>query len=1106
MPDRVKLGRFRLQRRLGEGASGLVFLAVHEPSGHEVAVKVLRPERALAARSLERFEQEIRAVARLDHRGIIRFLDHGIVDGRASKESGDYLSPGSPWLAMELARGPSLGARLARGVGFDDVADLARALLSALAHAHARGIVHGDLKPENVLVRSPSDSLADVVLTDLGLSGLWTARAGEARRGDRCCGTPGYMAPEQLAGSAEIGPEADLYALGALLWSAICGSLPFGNDLPGSPLARLVAHLPPLRPRPGVQPPPGTLDFLAGLLAGSPRDRFASAAEAARALDAVTRGVAPPPPRGEFPAPPPDWRILDGPRPGAGHAAGLSLLDLRPPPLCGQEGLRDRLWAALGDAARGKGARIVLLTGLQGVGKSRLARWLCELAEEYGYGRAAIARYPDEGGPFDGLRGALARLLRVGGRRGDSLVSHLAAHLGGLSRTDACALASWLRPGSCAEGGAALATAEERWSLVRGVLAMEASHCPVVLWMDDVHHSTEGFELLRLLAADPARAPRLVVVATTRSSDALGAEDPRLEAARRLSGIDHGEVLPLGRADVRDVARGVVPLARGLADRIAEASEGNPLFAIQVVEELAARDELRPVADGFEAKGTVEIPLPRGLLEALSRRVDVACPPLPSEERSALHLLAVLAARPDRREWTAAMGAAGLPVERAPDLWHVCAEAGLLEPHGAQQAAFAHGLVRTLLMREAEASGSRPRLEAACAEALSGLHPDPDRWVRARIGRHRLAAGDVEAGLAALLDAAWSFHSAGDYAQEEEILADARADARGRDGRPPHPAADLLAMREAGIRRRDGDRRAVEATARDVLSRVRPDTEPGSWERRARTEALRALGIAILEKGEADASLPLLEASLAEYRAEEDPRGSAAVLRALGHAHLLRGDVSGAEATFRLAEEEFARAGDRVGCAQASWSRALALVYRGEIQRAEALFREARDAFRQAGSRLGEAESANGLGDALRHMGRLDEAEVAYREALEGLEGLRSPHASLVQANLGLISLLRGDPGGARPWLDSARAALERQGRDRLSGLVACALALAAALSSDADTAEAELRRATALFGGRPPADPDLARLLRTLAERLSALGRTDLATLARGIEPPGVA
>ncbi len=223
-PSQLAGTPYRLGRKLGEGASGVVYEAEHVELGRKLAVKILGPEHAASPVALERFRREARAVANLSHANVVQLYDFGkSLDGHA-------------FLAMELCSGQTLDSRLRRGpLGWREAVGIAIEAARALEAAHAAGLVHRDLKPPNLmLAEAGADGGAPgVKLLDFGVATALTE--GEQRppsdkeralRGFAVFGTPEYMAPEQVAGDSVDG-RADLYALGCVLYEMLTGVAAF---------------------------------------------------------------------------------------------------------------------------------------------------------------------------------------------------------------------------------------------------------------------------------------------------------------------------------------------------------------------------------------------------------------------------------------------------------------------------------------------------------------------------------------------------------------------------------------------------------------------------------------------------------------------------------------------------------------------------------------------------------------------------------------------------------------------------------------------------------------------------------------------------------------
>ena len=287
VPDR--LGRFALLEELGRGGMSVVLRAHDEELGREVALKLLDTG-AWTSRDVERFRREGRALARLEHPGVVQLHDVGALEGR-------------PYLVMELVEGCTLADALAEGiVSRDEALRAAAEVAETLAYVHAQGLVHRDVKPSNVLLSAASGRAR---LSDFGLA----LDSGEQRltRTDGFVGTPAYLPPEQADGAAS--PAADVYSLGATLYESICGRPPFEAESMMDLLKRLAVEEPEPLERCDPEIDPRLAALVAECLRKEPAARPPAEQVAAR-LEAILSG--PPPAR--------------GPRAAAGVLAALALL------------------------------------------------------------------------------------------------------------------------------------------------------------------------------------------------------------------------------------------------------------------------------------------------------------------------------------------------------------------------------------------------------------------------------------------------------------------------------------------------------------------------------------------------------------------------------------------------------------------------------------------------------------------------------------------------------------------------------------------------------------------------------------------------------------
>jgi len=273
--------RYKVLEAMASGSMGVVYKAERVPVGKLVAIKFLHAPFANDAEFLARFERETRVMSKLTHPNCVSVVDFGVWDG-------------APYLVMEYVSGTTLRALIDNGALPPKRAlTLVRQISAGLAHAHAQGVVHRDVKPANIMISEEIGTGDHARILDFGLARLRGAVGRDATQSNVVVGTPNYMAPEQTVGGGSIDARTDIYAVGVVLFEMICGDRPFQAD---DTLALLGMHraapIPQLTDRMerDVQLPPGLQEVVEKAMAKSPGDRFQSAIELAEAIDQVASG------------------------------------------------------------------------------------------------------------------------------------------------------------------------------------------------------------------------------------------------------------------------------------------------------------------------------------------------------------------------------------------------------------------------------------------------------------------------------------------------------------------------------------------------------------------------------------------------------------------------------------------------------------------------------------------------------------------------------------------------------------------------------------------------------------------------------------------------
>lgn len=761
------IGPYKLEHILGRGGTSVVWRATHTLSGEDVAIKVLTSERAKSARYREYFANEVRAVARLNHVHIAQVVDAGVLtESDATRD----LFAGNPYVVTEFLAGGTL-EDYRRRLQWKAVRDVLRAVLDALAHAHAHGVLHLDIKPGNLLLAGLQQPLVPV-LTDFGIARV--SESEQFRDEQRVTGTPRYMAPEQITGDwADQGPWTDLYGLGCLAYRLICGRVPFDYERATEILrAHVREPLPEFEPIIAV--PKGIKSWLHMLLSKDPAHRPRSAAEAAWSLlesevrsgdewlepteDAweenaeetiieatvITPAMSPNDTSphshllpGSRPPIPQNWRVHERrfgrPRPGY---VGLGMARHRIPPFVGREHERDALWAALWKASQSV-PHAVVIEGPTGIGKSRLVDWCARLVDELGIGVPLVARFRHPHAGLGPVEEALARYARVLHLKPEKALSRLRNFMAQLRSVDEGDLLDAVAFCDALRNGPTGPTRNERLGIATRLITRIAEHTPMVLVLDDADQESDAMRLVERLLASHGR---ILCLITSNGSPITVATSESM-SRWQLSG--HAEVLNLQKLPNPELAQVITHVARiepHLMKMLLERSHGSPAESLQQLMSWLDREMLVPGIDGYElvtSRDSVESESMRELAHATA---NALLSRLDSTAQEAAIFAAVLGREIKRKEWESVLREAILP---GPDrLIEDVVQSGLVfrDPNGAYL--FVDENVRVAVL-DALSDEARKSAEAIVADTLESLYALTDAMFMERLAGHRNLAGDL---------------------------------------------------------------------------------------------------------------------------------------------------------------------------------------------------------------------------------------------------------------------------------------------------------------------------------------------------------------------------
>lgn len=1012
--------RYELQQRIGEGGMGKVYRALDRLSGQAVALKRVllapaetptRPAKpgtqalVTAGGTLDyryAIAQEFQLLASLRHPHIVDVMDYGFDEER------------HPYYTMHLLEGARTVTEYARHASDAERVRLFIDLLEALQYLHARGLLHRDLKPQNVLV----DGDGQLYVVDFGLAHM----VGQGPD-DVLSGTLLFMAPEVVQYQQAV-PQSDLYAAGLIAYEMWTGDYPFAV----SSITQFIANLLTLEADCG-RLPRGVGLIVERLLAKDPQDRYRDAQETIHALCAAL----------ERPRPVEDASLRDSYLQAAtfvGREAELGRLRAALATL--------PLWNAPRDPSAPAAGRALLLAGESGVGKSRLLNelrtWALIEGAQVLRGQAA----PDDlaYGPW---RDPVRRLLLMLDPSDEeaAILREIIPDVGALLRRD-------VPPAPDLEGDAR----RERLEVTLLGLLRRITR-PTVLILEDLHWSTESNLLLQRLASTlPATTP-LLLLGSYRSDEAP--ELPQTLAAfdvLHLPRLTSDEIAALSASMLGETGRD-----EHVVDLIERETAGNTFFMVEVVRALAEN------AGSMHEIATATLPaqifaggVQAVLQTRLQRLADVAEP---------WSLLAAAAGRRlDLAVLRTAGVAAGMREAHAAahlETWLTRAANTAIVEQVDERWQFAHDKIRAVVLESASPDEYRTA-HARIAAAITTVHADEPAYAEALI-RHYRAAHDPLNELLQCARAAEHLTRISVYGRAQTLLERGLYLLQG-DAllAPDDTPVDTLLLEHTRLERRLqrllGDVQArigefdnAEASYHAILADNPND--PATLDEDG-IRARSGLAYVHLRRGQLLKAKRWAEVALNEARAAAEPQPQliAQSLARLAVARDRRGEKEEARSAYYEALELQKELGDRQGQIETLVALGGALGRMGAFADSRDAFQSALELCREMGARGGEADSLNGLGVLAQIRGEMEVAEAYLTDSLAIRRAIGERHGHAVAlGNLGMLKGNLGKLSEARAFFEESLA-LSREIHDEEGIALALAnLGQLASLLGDLDAA-----------------------------------------------------
>lgn len=668
---------------------------------------------------------------------------------------------------------------------------------------------------------------------------------------------------------------------------------------------------------------------------------------------------------------------------------GLGLFGLREVPFVDRDEARDRIWRALNDVVEQNRLRVVLVAGESGCGKSRLAGWMATRAHEVGVAEVLRADHTPGGqGPMEGFSGLVQRGFHAWKLSRGELYEELLTRLPPLDEEDsfreidARALTELVHP---TENDAVdvegpryqFASSRQKYTLMSRLLNRFARRRAPILWLDDLHYDSDAVGLIEYLLELTEDFPATLILGTLRT-DVL-AEHPELEG-RVASLIGHEgcqriDLDAIDASDHRELIERMLPLESGLVDTLGGRTEGNPLFAHQLLSNWIATDRLEVGEQGFRVVDGEELSVPDDIHQLWMERLERLLEGYGSDSQVAeevIELAATLGRQVDQDEWLAVCAAAEYRIPAG--LEDALIERGLAR-RSEDGWCFTHSLFVDSLDRRAKEAGRWQDHHRLCAKMLEEFYPHQPKYTARRRAEHWIKAQEFERALPPLVEASERWFELGATTQRKECLSRHREliDRLNLDRlAPARLENDLMTSRVLYF---EGKTEESLTSIENVLRRCQQ-----SGDTIVMLRAHNLLATILTWTGEYERAEEEIQKALESAAAANDEYWQGKVAFRQGHLWFQCGDFQRSARCYRRSRKHFRTIGSTYDVLHADSFLGWVQVSRGQYQEGIETFQaNLRQATRQ-GFRNIESHCLNGLGDIARFTGQLNDARRYYEQ------------------------------------------------------------------------------------------------------------------------------